>query len=100
MKSLHAQELIDAYANLCHELERVPARILTDFDPIIISGDTYKHMKKTGSTVQAAAPDHQISNGLSECNWQTATHMSRAWLSSHLLPPAFWWYAIKRAVKT
>eukprot|EP00957_Ditylum_brightwellii_P029272 2212815-Ditylum_brightwellii.AAC.1 len=71
MKSLQAQELIDAYDNLCRKLERIPARILTAFDPKIISGDTYKHMKKTSSTVQAAAPDHQNSNGLSEHNWQT-----------------------------
>eukprot|EP00957_Ditylum_brightwellii_P150680 11472815-Ditylum_brightwellii.AAC.1 len=100
MKSLQAQELIDAYDSLCNELERVPGRILTNFDPKIISGDTYKHMEKNSSTVQAAAPEHQNSNGLSERNWQTVTHMSRAWLSSSLLSPAFWWYAIKCAVKT
>eukprot|EP00957_Ditylum_brightwellii_P031993 2425858-Ditylum_brightwellii.AAC.1 len=77
MKSLQVQELIDSYDSLCSELERVPERILTNFDPKIISGDTYKHMKKSGSTVQAAAPEHQNSNGLSEHNWQPVTHKSR-----------------------
>ena len=80
-------------------MDCTPKRIITDFDTKIMGGDTVRFLQSKGCAVSSSPPDHQNQNGLSKRNWQTITRMARSWLTANLLPPSYWWFAVKRATE-
>ena len=103
-------DLLPTFQKFCNDIGIIPKRIITDFDHKLMGQKVIDHFSdSSGNTIfetatpppkiEAAPPNKQNQNGLAESNWKAILQMARAWLSSHLLPSKFWWYALKRATE-
>lgn len=100
LKNLTDSLLLNAFQTFIVDFEGRIEEIRTDFDDKIIgSGRIRKLLSSNRIKIYAAPPRRQKQNGLVKRHWQTIVSMTRSWLKSSLLPSAFWWYGIKRAVE-
>ena len=103
-------DLLPTLQKFCNDIGFIPKRIITDFDHKLMGQKVISHFSQPDGTtifestppppiIEATPPNKQNQNGLAESNWKSILQMARAWLSSHLLPSKFWWYALKRATE-
>ena len=79
------------------KIGRMPGEMIGDRDFRIIG----KHVENAlnGSLVSGAPSGKQTQNGLCEINWRYLCNIARNYLAEHLLPPDFWYFAIRYAVQ-
>ena len=103
-------DLLPILQKFCNDIGMKPKRILTDFDHRLMGQKVLDMFTSTDGEciietvnlppqIEAAPPNKQNQNGLAESNWKSILYMARAWLTSHLLPSTFLWWALKRATE-
>ena len=90
-------DIIQGFKDFIAELGFTPARFICDCDRKLFGKKIRNFLINKGSIITATPGGRQSQNGLCESNWKTIVKMTRSWIASALLPPQFWWYAIKRA---
>ena len=94
-------DLLPTLQQFCKNIGFIPERFITDFDHKLMGRSVLDNFQDTegNNTIESAPPRKQNQNGLAEGNWKSILYMSRSWLTSHLLPSKFWWWALKRATE-
>jgi dUTPase len=91
--------LLDAIKRFVHDIGVAPKLIRTDFDSKLIGGNVETFLINEKIKIESSPPYRQHQNGLVERNWQSIVRMSRNWLTSSMLPSAYWYFAVKRATE-
>ena len=95
-------DILPTLQKFCNDIGMRPKRILTDFDHKLMGQKVLEMFTPPDCEciidtappppiIEAAPPYKQNQNGLAESNWKAILQIARAWLTSNLLPPTFWW---------
>ena len=95
-------DILPTLQKFCNNIGMRPKRILTDFDHKLMGQKVLEMFTPPDCEciidtappppiIEAAPPYKQNQNGLAESNWKAILQIARAWLTSNLLPPTFWW---------
>ena len=98
LKDLQKSTIVRAIKKFIREVGFYPDEIIADRDFKII-GQHIDDILEPHTQVSGAPSGRQNQNGLSECNWRYICDIARNYLTEHLLPPEFWYFAIKYAVQ-
>ena len=100
MKSLK-NDLLPTLQEFCRNIGFTPKRYVTNFDHKLMRRAVLGNFQddEGHDTIESAPPRKQNQNGLAEGNWKSILFMARSWLTSHLLPSKYWWWALKRATE-
>ena len=98
LKNLNSS-ILRAVKKFVSHIGRTPKKIYADFDEKIIKGDVAEYLESIGTTILGAPSHRQEQNGLVERNWRSVVRMARAYLTRHLLPTKYWFFALRRAVE-
>ena len=91
------KDILPSFKQLVSDLGFCPRRFISDCDKKLFGKAVRSYLVDKKSSITATPGGRQSQNGLCEANWKTIVKMARAWMASALLPPQFWWYAVKRA---
>lgn len=75
-----------------------PKELIADRDFKLI-GDSIDTILAPHTQVSGAPGSRQSQNSLSEANWKYVCNIARGYLAEHLLPPKFWFFALRYAVQ-
>ena len=97
LKDLKKATLQRAMKTFIRKVGFYPDEIIADRDFKLI-GEHIDDILEPFTQVSGAPSGRQSQVGLSESNWRYICNIARNYLVEHLLPPEFWFFAIKYAV--
>ena len=98
LKDLKRETIARAIKKFVRKVGFYPDELIADRDFKII-GEHVDDILEPFTQVSGAPSGRQSQNGLSEANWRYICNIARNYLVEHLLPPEFWYFAIKYAVQ-
>ena len=98
LKDLKKSTISRAMKKFVREVGFYPDEIIADRDFKII-GQHIDDIMEPFTQISGTPSGRQSQNGLSESNWRYICNIARNYLVEHLLPPEFWFFAIKYAVQ-
>ena len=94
LKDLKQDSITRAIKQFIRKVGFYPDELIADRDFKII-GEHVDDILEPFTQISGAPSGRQSQNGLSESNWKYICNIARNYLVEHLLPPEFWFFAIR-----